>query len=171
MRLINADALKDALGDTRDGEPIFRPTEFLRMDIIEKAIDEAPTVESRPQGAWEFIGNNLFKCTHCGYVADADYLRKWKVRTCDSEFPNSCLNCGARMGGDNEEKICPIYSDNEVKQPCVGCPDCDAEMSLKDNELNLEPKKCPICGHDLYEYCFMCCYEGEKVRKNESDHL
>ena len=43
MRLIDADALKDALGDTRDGEPIFRPTEFLRMDIIEKAIDEAPT--------------------------------------------------------------------------------------------------------------------------------
>lgn len=24
-------------------------------------------------------------------------------------------------------------------------------------------KKCPVCGNDLYEYCFSCCYEGEKV--------
>lgn len=24
-------------------------------------------------------------------------------------------------------------------------------------------KKCPNCGSDLYEYCFMCCYEGKKV--------
>lgn len=26
-------------------------------------------------------------------------------------------------------------------------------------------KKCPKCGSDLYEYCFMCCFEGEEVRK------
>ena len=30
-----------------------------------------------------------------------------------------------------------------------------------------ETKKCPICGSDLYEYCFMCCYEGEKVKSND----
>jgi hypothetical protein len=32
-----------------------------------------------------------------------------------------------------------------------------------------EPKKCPICGNDLYEYCFMCCYEGKKVTKNDNN--
>jgi hypothetical protein len=37
--------------------------------------------------------------------------------------------------------------------------------------LKTETKKCPICGSDLYEHCGMCCYEGEKVTKNESDHL
>lgn len=33
-----------------------------------------------------------------------------------------------------------------------------------------EPKKCPICGSDLYEYCFMCCYEGEKVKQSENSN-
>lgn len=32
--------------------------------------------------------------------------------------------------------------------------------------LKPETKKCPVCGNDLYEYCFMCCYEGKKVTKN-----
>lgn len=35
--------------------------------------------------------------------------------------------------------------------------------------LKTEIKKCPICGSDLYEYCFMCCYEGKKVRRNEKE--
>lgn len=29
-----------------------------------------------------------------------------------------------------------------------------------------ETKKCPVCGNDLHEYCFMCCYEGKKVESN-----
>ena len=33
--------------------------------------------------------------------------------------------------------------------------------------LKTETKKCPICGSDLYEYCFMCCYEGKKVKRND----
>lgn len=37
--------------------------------------------------------------------------------------------------------------------------------------LKTETKKCPVCGSDLHEYCFMCCYEGKKVKMNESDHL
>ena len=65
-------------------------------------IEDFPT-EQRPHGEWEFIGDNLFKCTNCGYVADADYLRKWKVHTYDAEFPTACLNCGADMReGDSD---------------------------------------------------------------------
>ena len=60
--------------------------------------------ERRPHGEWEFIGENLFKCTNCGYIADADYLRKWKVHTYDAEFPTACLKCGADMRKEGEEK-------------------------------------------------------------------
>ena len=63
---------------------------------IRKIIDEAQTVE-RPHGKWEFIGDNLFRCTACGYIADADYLRKWKQYTYDDEYPTACLKCGADM--------------------------------------------------------------------------
>ena len=37
---------------------------------------------------------------------------------------------------------------------------------IKEEIDKTETKKCPICGSDLYEYCFMCCYEGEKVNRN-----
>lgn len=58
--------------------------------------------EPRQHGEWEFIGDNLFKCTHCGYIADADYLRKWKVHKHDAEFPIACLKCGADMRKEGE---------------------------------------------------------------------
>lgn len=64
---------------------------------IEKYISRQTVYEERPHGEWEFIGENLFKCTHCGYVADADYLRKWKVHSFDMKFPTACLKCGADM--------------------------------------------------------------------------
>lgn len=35
--------------------------------------------------------------------------------------------------------------------------------------LEPETKKCPVCGSDLHEYCFMCCYEGKKV-KSDGEH-
>ena len=36
------------------------------------------------------------------------------------------------------------------------------------NVKEAEAKKCPNCGSDLYEYCFMCCYEGEVVKNNDT---
>jgi len=41
-----------------------------------------------------------------------------------------------------------------------------AAIDMAIEALKTETKKCPICGNDLYEYCFMCCYEGEKVNQN-----
>lgn len=81
--------------------------EAKRIYIEEKAYkrgyEDAKKELDRPHGEWEFIGDNLFKCTHCGYVADADYLRKWKVHTYDAEFPIACLNCGADMREGEKE--------------------------------------------------------------------
>ena len=53
--------------------------------------------DGRPHGKWEFIGENLFWCKNCGYIADADYLRNWKAHTSDAEFPTACPKCGADM--------------------------------------------------------------------------
>lgn len=31
-----------------------------------------------------------------------------------------------KMGAEAlKERICPVYSDNEVKQPCINCLDCE----------------------------------------------
>lgn len=36
-------------------------------------------------------------------------------------------------------------------------------LKEQDKREKEKPKKCPNCNSDLYEYCFMCCYEGEKL--------
>lgn len=46
---------------------------------------------------WKFVGDNLFKCNACGYIADAKWLEDWKQKTTDTIFPNFCPNCGAKM--------------------------------------------------------------------------
>lgn len=43
---------------------------------------------------------------------------------------------------------------------------CDMAIEAlkeQDKREKEKPKKCPNCNSDLYEYCFMCCYEGEKL--------
>lgn len=44
-------------------------------------------------------------------------------------------------------------------------PDLIKSIEMAIEALKPETKKCPICGSDLYEYCFMCCYEGKKARE------
>ena len=64
------------------------------QDALRMAIE---ALKDRPHGKWEFVGDNLFKCTHCGYIANGDYLRDWKAYTYDAEFPTACPKCGADM--------------------------------------------------------------------------
>jgi len=76
VRLIDANALK---------------TEFLRKvggDFAD-IIDNAPTVEERPQGEWIYSQGSL-KCSRCGY----DDTRNHKANS------NFCPNCGADMRGE-----------------------------------------------------------------------
>lgn len=56
---------------------------------------------------------------------------------------------------------------------CGTCVYCDPERFkvVFEDKRPHEEKKCPICGSDLYEYCFMCCYEGEKVTKNGGEDM
>lgn len=78
-----------------------------------------------------------------------------------------------------KDPICPLISAQTIKQAnkyveclkekCMWWSKCkEGDRNYDDNfeEEEKEAKKCPKCGSDLYEYCFMCCYEGEKVNKN-----
>lgn len=66
---------------------------------IEKKIDNAPTVEERPQGEW--VGNAFDEhhCNRCGYPA------LWEEEPDDYYEVQSrfCPNCGADMKGENEQ--------------------------------------------------------------------
>lgn len=68
--------------------------------------------------------------------------KDFKSRTCKFRSPKNCDFCA--FHSECEEH----WKEGE-----------DAPKSQEDEGT----KKCPICGSDLYEHCYMCCYEGEKV--------
>ena len=51
---------------------------------------------------WKFIGDNLFRCNACGYIADTKWLEDWKQKTTDPIFPKFCPNCAAMMKQSTE---------------------------------------------------------------------
>ena len=80
MRLIDADALKEVT------KGLFCPDGF-KLELI-RAIDNAPTVEERPQGEWvktALYGQSCYECDNCHLHFD--------ITT------NFCPNCGADMRG------------------------------------------------------------------------
>lgn len=72
----------------------------------------------------------------------------------------------------NGEKICPVYSDGEVKQPCVNCLECDAEIPHSEwipctERLPENNDKCIVwCewideeGYECGEHNVASCYNG-----------
>lgn len=92
--------------------------------------------ESRPCGEWTRCLDNskhwVWKCK-CGWTE--------RIAT------NFCPDCGADMR-DKKDDLAEIV---------------EAVQSMKECEaFKTEAKKCPNCGSDLHEYCFMCGYEGEE---------
>ena len=76
-------------------------------DAIDAIIDNAPTVDERPQGKWfgrHYIRPSTGKydvhmlvCSECGYEASYDSETGISVRQ-----NNFCPNCGADMRGGRE---------------------------------------------------------------------
>lgn len=91
-RLIDADGLKNTFwhGD------LVPHKEMYHISEIKYAIDNAPTVEERPQGEWEyqyrFCDEKLYKCTHCGRLLSIHNVQDI------SQF-HFCQECGADMRG------------------------------------------------------------------------
>ena len=57
----------------------------------------------RPQGEWNFIGDNLFECTSCGEVYSTRQFEMMRNRTTDPLFPKGCPHCGERMKGADDD--------------------------------------------------------------------
>ena len=161
MRLIDADALKEAwcercdnrhlCGDkagcdevkelyampTIEAEPIttekavehlMRTKWFQEHDtaMIEKGMErQKKLTEPRKHGHWEKLteadadGNVWYSCSICN---------RGDLHAEEAVVPY-CWYCGARM----DEKICPIWSDDEVSQPCVEGA-CDFACEKMDEE-------------------------------------
>lgn len=103
MRLIDADALRDALGITGDADSCkgckynerygfacntdAAPT----LEYVCEMIDDAPTIEERKTGRWIFkedfriVDGYDWKCDQCG---------SWQRYT-----SNFCPSCGCKMEG------------------------------------------------------------------------
>ena len=94
MRLIDADKLIKSYLDHCRTEFEIKNCCMADENVI-NIIDNAPTVEERPQGEWiivkdERYGDNV-KCPFCGKELAGTDL-------------NFCCKCGARMEADNERK-------------------------------------------------------------------
>ena len=93
-RLIDADALKEKICNN-----VYPLTDFFNSRDygmfwtggIEKAIDEAPTIDAEPiqHGKWIKVGDNTYRCSRCN-----------EVSCCNGNF---CTDCGARMENDDSK--------------------------------------------------------------------
>lgn len=87
MRLINADALIEEI------HSYTMYDEISKYDI-ERAIDDAPTVDAEPvrHGRWEFMNDYTGRCSVCKEEVDIDHLNE----------PMYCEKCGAKMDEEVE---------------------------------------------------------------------
>lgn len=57
----------------------------------------------RKRGKWDFIGDQMFRCTCCGEVYSQQEFESIVHFIKDSLFPGYCPNCGADMKGEQNE--------------------------------------------------------------------
>lgn len=64
------------------------------LDVIETLLSTEP---ERKKGKWNFIGDNMFECTHCGVIYTTQQLNGLRNYDIDPYVPRFCPNCGAGM--------------------------------------------------------------------------
>jgi hypothetical protein len=59
----------------------------------------------RPQGKWNFIGDNMFECPSCRVPYTTEQLNGLRNYASDPYLPKFCPNCGCdmRMKGADDE--------------------------------------------------------------------
>ena len=101
QRLIDANALKEQI-DYYIKEAGWSEHDNRVLGWCKEFIDNAPTVEARPQGEWinsgvDISGHRLNRCSICNGVYQMSYVGDSITRW------NYCPNCGADMKGGREE--------------------------------------------------------------------
>lgn len=73
------------------------------MSLAIAMVNNLPSAEpERNKGEWNFIGDNMFECTHCGVVYTTQQLNGLRNYAVDPYTPRFCPNCGADMRSDDE---------------------------------------------------------------------
>ena len=73
------------------------------INAIHDRLNNLPSAESeREKGGWNFIGDNMFKCTCCGVLYTTHQLNGLRNYETDPYVPYFCPNCGADLRGENE---------------------------------------------------------------------
>ena len=71
-----------------------------KCDIFQE-LKDLPSVEpERKKGEWNFIGDNMFECTHCRVVYTTQQLNGLRNYDVDPYAPRFCPNCGADLRGE-----------------------------------------------------------------------
>lgn len=73
------------------------------INAIYDRLNNLPSAElERKKGEWNFIGDNMFKCTCCGVLYTTHQLNGLRNYETDPYAPYFCPNCGADLRGENE---------------------------------------------------------------------
>ena len=64
------------------------------------ALRDMPSAQKK--GHWNFVGDNLFKCTCCGKIYTTQQLNGLRVYDKDPYCPFFCHKCGADMRGEDD---------------------------------------------------------------------
>ena len=109
MRLIDADALKTELEKLRDGWNYYggeyESAMYQAYDISVDTVDEQPTVQpQRKIGRWIDVYGEV-PIFNAGGFTETKHIG-WKCSECEKQTffqGNYCPNCGAYMGGEEDE--------------------------------------------------------------------
>ena len=92
--LISRQAAIDGLNEVIFDEKI---TGF---DAISTILD-LPSAEQGQHGRWEFIGDQMFRCSECEHTFTQKFLEGWRESVHEPLFPPHCPSCGSYNGGDS----------------------------------------------------------------------
>ena len=85
------DAIDAFFNATSDGD---------KAEFCVAVVKNIPSAQKK--GHWNFVGDNLFKCTCCGEMYTTQQLNGLRVYDKDPYCPFFCPHCGADMRGEED---------------------------------------------------------------------